>query len=67
VQELFACSVKPGWSLVDSFVVAWNDHPSRRVRRLKRWFKEAWSKGLIMAVLIVVVAILIVWGNVSRR
>jgi hypothetical protein len=37
------------------------------VRRLKRWFKEAWSKGLIMAVLIVVVAILIVWGNVSRR
>ncbi len=42
--------VKPGSSPVDRFVMTLNDGASRRVRQLKRWFKEAWSKGWIMAV-----------------
>ena len=38
-----------------------------RLRPLKRWLKKSWGNGLIMGALILLVAILIAWGNVLGR
>jgi hypothetical protein len=46
--------------------VTWPDKPSR-LRPLRRWLKSAWGNGLIMGALILLVAILIAWGNSLGR
>lgn len=42
--------------------MTWPGKPSR-LRPLKRWLKSAWGNGLIVGALILLVAILIAWGN----
>jgi hypothetical protein len=37
------------------------------MRALKRRIRRAWSNGVIMGVLILIVAVLIAWGNAVRR
>ena len=46
--------------------MTWPGKPSR-LRPLKRWLRNAWGNGLIMGALILLVAVLIAWGNVTGR